>query len=192
MATSRRGRSGRFKRAAARGGAIARRAGGAVRRAGGAVRRNARRALGPSDRERRQRQAWEGLVYSSVASLAFGYIQSKTLLPGIKGVPNSLTYGVGGVAAGVLLGSDAVVAAAQGPLCAGLHNLALKGFTNADQLAGEFDQTAGEYDAVEGEFDQTAGEFDAVEGEFDQLEGDTSSAPRGQWEDAVAGDFDNL
>lgn len=156
----------------------------------GTARRNGRRggkrkgggSGGPSPKAVREKANWETLAYGAVAALGFGFAQSKFELPGIKGVPNSLTYGVGAVAAGVLMDSDVVMRIGSGPLMAGLHNLAIKGFKDAETVSGEFDSVEGEFDATEGEFDS-----DSVAGEFD-----SGDAVEGEFEDVAAGDFSDL
>lgn len=100
------------------------------------------------------------MTLGGVTALAFGLIQRKVKLPGIPGVPNSLTYGAGTAAVAVIAKSDKLLKMAFGPLCAGLHNIGLRGL-GGDTVAGEWDETSG--DEAAGEFDQqevTAGEFD--------------------------------
>lgn len=106
------------------------------------------------------------MVLGGAAALGFGLIQRKVKLPGIPGVPNSLTYGAITAGIAVIAKSHKLLQIANGPLMAGIHNIGLRGL-GADNVAGEFD----------GDF--TAGEFDSTEGEFDR-------------EEVSAGDFDDL
>jgi hypothetical protein len=109
------------------------------------------------------------MALGGISALVFGLIQRKVKLPGIPGVPNSLTYGAGTAAIAVVAKSDKLLKIATGPLFAGLHNIGLRGL-GGDTVAGygDDDQVAGEFDSP----DQTAGEFDREEvtaGEFDDL-----------------------
>jgi hypothetical protein len=90
----------------------------------------------------------------------FGLIQRKVKLPGIPGVPNSLTYGAGAAAIAVVAKSDKLLKMATGPLFAGLHNIGQRGL-GADNVAGEWDESGGEFDETgSDQEDVTAGEFD--------------------------------
>ena len=133
-----------------------------ARRSSGGRRRRARSG-GSSPARIRERQTTQSLAYGGITALLFGLMQRNVKLPGIKGVPNSLTYGTGAAAAAVLMKSDKLLKCASGPLFAGLHNIGLRGF-DGDVVAGEDgDETAGEFDETAGEFDReevTAGEFD--------------------------------
>lgn len=102
------------------------------------------------------------MALGGISALVFGLIQRKVKLPGIPGVPNSLTYGAGGAAVAIVAKSDKLLKIATGPLFAGLHNIGLRGL-GADNVAGEWDdQTAGEWDNTAGSEQEevTAGEFD--------------------------------
>lgn len=106
------------------------------------------------------------MALGGISALVFGLIQRKVKLPGIPGVPNSLTYGAGGAAVAIVAKSDKLLKIATGPLFAGLHNIGLRGL-GADTVAGEWDDTtAGEWDG-----EQTAGteQEDVTAGEFDDL-----------------------
>jgi hypothetical protein len=100
------------------------------------------------------------MALGGISALVFGLIQRKVKLPGIPGVPNSLTYGAGTAAIAVVAKSDKLLKIATGPLFAGLHNIGLRGL-GGDTVAGygDDDQVAGEFDSP----DQTAGEFDREE-----------------------------
>lgn len=143
-----------------------RRAAPARRSSGGGRRRRARNGASPA--RARERQNTQTFALGGISALVFGLIQRKVKLPGIPGVPNSLTYGAGTAAVAVIAKSDKLLKLSAGPLFAGLHNIGLRGL-GADTVAGEWDDTtAGEFDN-----DTTAGEFDAREevtaGEFDDL-----------------------
>lgn len=107
------------------------------------------------------------LGFGGATAFAFGFLQSKINLWSIPNVPDSLTYGTAGIALGLVMKSDTVVQAATGPFFAGLHNIALHGFS--DVVGGEFDNS----ETVAGEFDNpetVAGEFDTVTaGDFADL-----------------------
>jgi hypothetical protein len=126
------------------------------RRAGRAIRKGA----GFSAAKLREKGNTQTFALGGLTALAFGYLQSKVKLPGIEGVPNSLVYGAGGAAVGVIAKSDKLLKMSFGPLCAGLHNIGLKGIKNGEQIAGEFDSTEGEWDSTAGDEEVTAGEFD--------------------------------
>lgn len=130
-------------------------------------RRNIRRARGGASPARaRERQNTQTMALGGISALVFGLIQRKVKLPGIPGVPNSLTYGAGGAAVAIVAKSDKLLKISTGPLFAGLHNIGLRGL-GADNVAGEWDdQTAGEWDG-----DTTAGteQEEVTAGEFDDL-----------------------
>jgi hypothetical protein len=126
------------------------------RRARRAVGR-ARRSAGVSVARLREKQNLSFMVLGGTSSLVFGLLQRKVVLPGIPGVPNSLTYGAGGTALALLVKSDKLLKCAMGPLMAGVHNVALKGLSGST-VSGEWDETSGEWDETAGEV--TAGEFD--------------------------------
>lgn len=138
----------------------------ATRRSGG--RRNARRRRngGASPARVRERQNMGTMAYGGISALLFGLLQRNVKLPGIENVPNSLTYGLGGAVAGVVLKSDKLLKVATGPLFAGLHSIGLRGLSPKDSVAGEWDgddTTAGEWDDTTAGTEQeevTAGEFD--------------------------------
>lgn len=120
------------------------------RRAGGAL----RRAAAFSVARFKERQQSRGLLLGSCGAVGFGLVQRNVQLPGLEGVPNSLTYGAAGVAAGVLMRSDTLVKVATGPFFAGLHNIS-KAFPKAEKISG----------TVGGEFDREeigAGDFEDV------------------------------
>lgn len=153
MAKQRR-RNGKFARARRRGRVHAKKA---ARRISAAVVANAVQL--------------QMITVGSVSSLAWGLLQRNVKLPGIDGVPNSLTYGAGTIAVGMFAGSNLLVQAGFGPLCAGLHTIGLKGLkgdkTPEDTTGGEFDAlpetTGGEFDATEGEFEDVAsGDFEGI------------------------------
>jgi len=139
----------------------------AARRSGGGVRRRRGARGGASPARARERQNTQTFALGGISALVFGLIQRKVKLPGIPGVPNSLTYGAGTAAVAVIAKSDKLLKISAGPLFAGLHNIGLRGL-GGDTVAGEWDDTtAGEFDN-----DSTAGEFDREEvtaGEFDDL-----------------------
>lgn len=121
-----------------------------------------RRTGGPSPAAVRNRARTRLLTLGGAGAAVFGFIQSKVNLPGIPGLPDSLTYGTGGLAIGLFTGSETLLNIATGPFFAGLHNIALNGV--GDKVGGEEDETAGEFDDVAG------GEFDDVAaGDFDDL-----------------------
>lgn len=100
------------------------------------------------------------LALGGASAALFGLAQSKVNLPGITGVPDSLTYGAAGLAVALITGSDLLANVATGPFFAGLHNVALHGI-GSTQVGGEFDDVAG---------DESAGEFDDVAaGDFDDI-----------------------
>lgn len=135
------------------------------RRSSGKRRSNKRGGTSPA--KQRDRQNTKTLTLGGVTALAFGLIQRNVKLPGIPGVPNSLTYGAGLAAVGIVAKSDPLLKMSCGPLFAGLHNIGLRGI-GADNVAGEDDETAGLFD----EGDQTAGLFDQEEvtaGDFEDL-----------------------
>jgi hypothetical protein len=125
-----------------------------IARRGGGRRRRASRG-GSSPARIAERCTTQSLAYGALSALVFGFLQRKVRLPGITGIPNSLTYGTGAAIVGVVIRSRKMVQAASGPLFAGLHTVGLKG-VEGDTVAGEFDETAGEFDREE----VTAGEFD--------------------------------
>ena len=134
-----------------------------ARRSSGGGRRRSRRGGGTSPARARERQNTQTIALGGVAALVFGLVQRKVKLPGIPGVPNSLTYGAGTVATAVIAKSDKLLKIGTGPLFAGLHNIGLRGL-GADSVAGEFD------DVAAGEFDQAGAEEEEVTaGEFDDL-----------------------
>jgi len=141
-----------------------RRAAPARRSSGGGRRRRAARG-GASPARAREKQNTQTIALGGISALVFGLIQRKVKLPGIPGVPNSLTYGAGAAAVAVVAKSDKLLKLSTGPLFAGLHNIGLRGL-GADNVAGEWDDTtAGEWDG-----DNTAGEQEEVTaGEFDDL-----------------------
>ena len=140
-----------------------------ARRSGGFRRRSRGKKSGTSPARAREKHTTQTLAFGGIAAVVFGLIQRKVKLPGIPGVPNSLTYGAGAAAVAVVAKSDKLLKIATGPLFAGLHNIGLRGL-GGDTVAGEWDG-----DSVAGEFDNpesTAGEFDREEvtaGEFDDL-----------------------
>lgn len=134
-----------------------------ARRRSGGGRSRARKFGNSSPAKARERQNTQTIALGGIAALAFGLIQRKVSLPGIPGVPNSLTYGAGTAAIAIMAKSDKLLKISTGPLFAGLHNIGLRGL-GADSVAGtDDDETAGIFDETAGEFDQqevTAGEFD--------------------------------
>lgn len=90
------------------------------------------------------------LAFGGLTSLGFGVLQSQVRLPGIDGVPNSLTYGAGALVVGLLAGSDTLVQMSMGPAFAGLHNIGLNGLTGPT-IAGTDSQSV---------FPEIAGDFD--------------------------------
>ena len=130
------------------------RRGQVARRRTGGRRRSAHKGASPG--RVRERCISQGLAYGGLSALAFGFLQRKVKLPGITGIPNSLTYGSLAAITAVIVKSPKLLQASAGPLYAGLHNVGLHG-VEGDSVAGEFDdQTAGEFDQQE----VTAGEFD--------------------------------
>jgi len=137
-----------------------RRAAPARRSSGGGRRRRAGRRNGASPARARERQNTQTIALGGISALVFGLIQRKVKLPGIPGVPNSLTYGAGAAAVAVVAKSDKLLKMATGPLFAGLHNIGQRGL-GMDNVAGEWDESAGEFDSAGGEEEEvTAGEFD--------------------------------
>lgn len=126
---------------------------GRFRRAGRSIRRVAAFSIARF----KEKQQSKHLLLGGAGAVGFGLVQRNVELPGIKGVPNSLTYGAAGVAAGVLMRSDALVKVSTGPFFAGLHNIA-KAFPKAETVSGEYDRTEGEFDREE----VGAGDFDDV------------------------------
>lgn len=141
---------------------------GRARRAGRAIGRVARRAAAGGAKALKEKQNVKQLALGAIGALGFGLLQRKVTLPGIMGVPNSLTYGLGALSVGLLAKSDAMIKVATGPLFAGIHNIGLRGL-GQDSVAGEFDD-----DSVAGEF----GDGETIQGEYD--------------EEVTAGDFDDL
>jgi hypothetical protein len=127
----------------------------AARRAGRAL----RKAGHFSAAKLREKGNTQTFALGGLTALAFGYLQSHVKLPGFEGVPNSLVYGAGGAAIGLFANSDKILKASAGPLFAGLHNIGLKGLRHSEQVAGLFDESAGE-EAGYSEEEVTAGEFD--------------------------------
>lgn len=137
----------------------------ARRSVGRRLARSARRAVrkgGVSIARLKEKQTVRTLGLGGMAALGFGILQKNVKLPGLEGVPNSLTYGTVAVATGVIAKSDVILKLGTGPFFAGLHNIGLKGIGKAETLSGEDD------DATEGE--SAAGEFeDVAAGEFDDV-----------------------
>ncbi len=154
-------------------------------RAGAALRtayQNVRARGAQSAAKLREKQNFKTIAYGGLGALGFGFLQQNIKLPGLDGVPNSLTYGAGTVAVGMLTKSQTIISVGTGPLFAGLHNLGLKGLRNAETLSGEFSA------------DRTEGEFERTEGEFDRIGdgGPNADAVEGEYEEVTAGDFADL
>lgn len=136
-----------------------RRAARAVRRGGRAIRRGAQRA-GQSIARLKEKEKVRTLGLGGLAAVGFGILQKNVKLPGLSGIPNSLTYGTVAVATGVLAKSDVILRLGTGPFFAGLHNIAIKDFGKADTVSGYIDsgseEAAGDFeDVAAGEFDDT-------------------------------------
>lgn len=145
MARARRNKSGRFtrsRRSTGGGGSSSTRSSGGGGRSG------------PSPKAIKEKVRTTAIATGSLAALGFGYLQNKVALPSISGVPNSLSYGAVTLIAGVFMGSDLLMNAAQGPLYAGLHALGKTGFSlpQAAQIAGD-DRGPGLFPEVAGDFD---------------------------------------
>jgi len=167
MATRRKSRKGGLARTSTRTIVVQAPRRGRARRAGRAIARGARRAAGGSLAALKEKQNVRQVALGGLGALAFGLLQRKVTLPGILGVPNSLTYGLGALGVGLLAKSDALVKVSTGPLFAGIHNIGLRGM-GGEMVGGEFEEYAageigaGDDSTVEGEFDEevTAGDFD--------------------------------
>lgn len=120
------------------------------RRSNSGTFRRVQRSSGPSPKAIRNRSRTRMLTLGGATAAAFGLLQSKLNLPSIQGIPDSLTYGAGALAVGLITDSETLMNCATGPFFAGLHNVALNGvgstavgYDDGDEMAGEFDEIAG-------------------------------------------------
>jgi hypothetical protein len=113
-----------------------------------------RAGRGVSARAIKDKARTKTLAFGGLTALGFGVLQSQVKLPNITGVPNSLTYGAGALAVGLMAGSDVLVNMALGPTFAGLHNIGLNGLggtsiAGVDSVAGSssvFPEIAGDFE----------------------------------------------
>lgn len=140
----------------------------AVGRAVSGAYRRAKAKAGPNIQAIKSNQRTRTVLIGGASAAGFGLVQSWVNLPSLSGLPDTLVYGTGAMAVGLLARSPVITDIATGPFFAGLHHIALHGVGQAvwgDRVGGEFDQltTGGEFDQSSG-YDEretvTAGDFD--------------------------------